>query len=358
MPLAPWDPPQECSDPNFAWLGNSAGQTACELWWNFVEPCLTTLGNKKPPLDSSDCACSTIPYSLLYACGLCSDRKDLQITFGEYQGTLDCENTAPVGQYSGPTFGVDIPSWAYQQLTGSDAFDVTKAQEVARNPPPGGASPSSTSTQVPQPTSAPTLPTPSEPSQPTAPSAQTSEGLPSSSTLSEESVSQSGPATAPGGQPMTNRLPGGGPGASRGATFATPSPSAVGATTGSSAYQVGPIAGIVIGAVVIVIPALVVALLLLRRRRRAISVSPFRRTANQVSIASVAPAPFALSAASRPPSLVPGLQFNEGGVVDASLPVTRMRLADPDNPSTYPPSPSEIAPSKTWSDSSLPPYSP
>ncbi|KAL7282026.1 hypothetical protein ACG7TL_003493 [Trametes sanguinea] len=299
--------------------------------------------------------------------------------FGQYQGTLDCESTAPVGQYSGPTFGVDIPSWAYQQLTGSDAFDVTKAQEVARDPPPGGASPSSASTQVPQPTSAPTPSTPSEPPQPTVPSAQTSEGFPSSSSLSSVSVSQSGPDTASGGQPMTSSLPGGAPGAvnasstnplengpgsptatlgegassgeytgagasptdrhpppsgheavsaelgvtgshvaspsSPGATFATSSPSALGAT--SSASQVGPIVGGVIGAIVIVILALVVALLLLRRRRE------HRYRHKQAELAQAAfewdkgPGAYLTPASMEPDALEPATATTDDGASEA-----------------------------------------
>ncbi|OSD01791.1 hypothetical protein PYCCODRAFT_474053 [Trametes coccinea BRFM310] len=248
-------------------------------------------GNKKP-LDSSDCVCSTIPYSLLYACALCSDRKDLQISFGQYSGQLDCENTAPVGQYSGPTFGVDIPSWAYQQLTASDTFDVTKAKEVSGNSPPGIASPSPASTQVPQPTTQPSQEFPSSSGQPMTSSSPG--GAPGAVNASSTNPLETGSPTATlgdgassgeytgAGASSTDRHPPpsgheavsaelGVTGShvaspsSPGATFATSSPSALGAT--SSASRVGPIVGGVIGGIVIVILALVVALLLLRRRR-------------------------------------------------------------------------------------------
>ncbi|KAI9063450.1 hypothetical protein FKP32DRAFT_1592524 [Trametes sanguinea] len=326
----PWHPPQQCSDPNYAWLQNSAGQSACELVWAFGQPCVASLGNKNlNPLDSSTCACSTVPYSLLYACGLCSDRKDLQITFGQYSGQLDCENTAPAGQYFGQTFGVNIPSWAYQQLTGSDSFDSAKAKQVAgdSSSPPGGGSPPA-DTNSPQPQTTPMLtPTQVSPAAPTEPPAQTSDASPSPSSPAAQSV----PDTASGSQPVTDgRLPGGGQGtinassintlesgssttasggsalpggntavakpsapadrqhtatgpgtvpanimgtdsqdataSSRGAAFATPSPSARG--TASSANRVGPIVGGVIGGVVVAILALILAFLLLRRRRQ------------------------------------------------------------------------------------------
>ncbi|OSD01794.1 hypothetical protein PYCCODRAFT_1436085 [Trametes coccinea BRFM310] len=94
-----------------------------------------------------------------------------------------------------------------------------------------------------------------------------------------------------------------------------------------------------------------------RRHRGASTVSPLREglNASQISIEAVALAPSALSDVSRPSSVVLHLQSTEGHLVDTAL----VRWQNPDDTSvTYPSSHSEIAPSKIWSDSSLPPYSP
>ncbi|KAI0334895.1 hypothetical protein GY45DRAFT_1059129 [Cubamyces sp. BRFM 1775] len=67
---------------------NSAGQSACDVANAVAQPCAASIGSQKP-LPSSSCACNTVIYSLVYACGLCSDQQMYEITFGEFRGIVD-----------------------------------------------------------------------------------------------------------------------------------------------------------------------------------------------------------------------------------------------------------------------------
>ncbi|KAJ2972005.1 hypothetical protein NUW54_g12365 [Trametes sanguinea] len=187
---------------------------------NVCPPVASTTAMLRSELHMAAELCSTVPYSLLYACGLCSDRKDLQFTFGQYSGQLDCENTAPAGQYLGQTFGVNIPSWAYLQLTGSDLFDSTKAKQVAADSssPPGGGSPPA-DTNSPRPQTTPILTsTQISPAAPTKPPAQNSDVSPSPSTPAAQSV----PDTASGSETVTGgSSPGGGQGTMNASSIST-----------------------------------------------------------------------------------------------------------------------------------------
>ena len=89
-------------DPGPSQLSNSAGQIACDVVNAVVSPgCLTvTRGlfgvlhlsalrcfvahlfpGSRDPLPSSSCACNTVLYSLMYACGLCADSPKLLVTY-------------------------------------------------------------------------------------------------------------------------------------------------------------------------------------------------------------------------------------------------------------------------------------
>ncbi|KAI9063448.1 hypothetical protein FKP32DRAFT_717826 [Trametes sanguinea] len=396
----PWDPPTQCSDPDYAWLQNSAGQSACALFEAFEGPCLASIGNRRP-LDSTTCLCSTVPYSMLYACGLCSDRKDLQITFGFYSGESDCVNTAPPGQYLGQTFDVNIPSWAYQQLTASDSFDVAKAEQVA-----GESSSPTIDTQSPKPPGTSASSTPSEPSlRSNVQHALDSEVLPSSSSLTTRSVSDTtavgrrpvstsngpvGESLSVGGGDGSSNLPANGSGSTKGGSpesttvvtslllgsftvissetywqtqtqtqISSPSP-----TSADPKHHDAPIAGAVSASVIALLAILVVAVVFYCRRRRGraetISEMPIQRAASQASIASARMGACAASVASVPPHSVIDIRSTEdpSHSMEKSSPAAQMRLYVPPDLRAFPPSLSEIAGASQYSESSPPPYSP
>ncbi|KAH9894176.1 hypothetical protein C8Q73DRAFT_694808 [Cubamyces lactineus] len=62
--------PSQCTDPDYSWLTNSAGQTACDVANAVASSCIASIAG--PLLTSSSCPCNTVLYSLLCACILCA----------------------------------------------------------------------------------------------------------------------------------------------------------------------------------------------------------------------------------------------------------------------------------------------
>ncbi|KAI8984982.1 hypothetical protein BD414DRAFT_489909 [Trametes punicea] len=77
--LAPPNWPQECTDPTYSWLRNSAGQSACGVLSQLSIPCLSSIVTYKP-LPATSCLCNTVIYSFVYACGLCTGQSRLETT--------------------------------------------------------------------------------------------------------------------------------------------------------------------------------------------------------------------------------------------------------------------------------------
>ncbi|KAI0662950.1 hypothetical protein C8Q70DRAFT_481402 [Cubamyces menziesii] len=122
--------PTECTDPQYSWLSNSRGQSACDVARAVSENCVQTLQDATVPLPSSSCPCNTVSYSLIYACGLCADTQALQIQFGAWSSLMVCQDTL-VREYPQNLIpsSVVIPAWAYLDLTHDDKFDVASAEE-------------------------------------------------------------------------------------------------------------------------------------------------------------------------------------------------------------------------------------
>ncbi|KAI0352719.1 hypothetical protein OH77DRAFT_754376 [Trametes cingulata] len=171
---APPDWWPSCSDPTFSWvssrifasesvltrvavqMNNALGQTPCMIVQDLVTVCnglslvllvfpfrsgrLTcytgglqaneslTIQN----LQESDCACNTVTYSLVFACGLCANETALQQSETEYfVQYMRCSGFA-VQSYPMPIpSDTQIPAWAYLDLTENDSFDVEAAQFIA-----------------------------------------------------------------------------------------------------------------------------------------------------------------------------------------------------------------------------------
>ncbi|KAI0662957.1 hypothetical protein C8Q70DRAFT_481887 [Cubamyces menziesii] len=120
--------PPQCTVASYSWLSNSAGQTACDVVNAVVSPgCLTVTRGSRDPLPSSSCACNTVLYSLIYACGLCADSPKLLVTFSTYSGIMDCDDTL-AGQYPGDIpLNVSVPPWAFLELTSQGTLDIAQA---------------------------------------------------------------------------------------------------------------------------------------------------------------------------------------------------------------------------------------
>ncbi|KAI0662920.1 hypothetical protein C8Q70DRAFT_479465 [Cubamyces menziesii] len=222
-----------------------------------------------------------------------------QITFGGYQGNLDCSSTL-VGKYPGEIpQGVEIPSWAYLDLTSSDMFDVDKAKQLSETPtipqdvpgstshsnpthsnpadpgssvsattaPGSGNSPSSTPGAT-----GPTIPTatPSTSSTVDPPFSTSHAANPATDTQAEATGSSSSGNTesADSATSGSSRLGGHSsypPDFPSGTSVSHATSSGVAGTSGS---RIGPIIGAVFGVLVVIVLAIGFGFCLLRRRRR------------------------------------------------------------------------------------------
>ncbi|KAH9894171.1 hypothetical protein C8Q73DRAFT_836153 [Cubamyces lactineus] len=124
--------PPQCTEPDYSWLSNSKGQSACSVAKAVADSCVESVQDSTEPLPDSSCPCNTVLYSLINACALCADVKALQSTFDAWSNFMDCEGTL-LKEY--PTSlipsGVIIPLWAFLDLTSNDDFDVAGAKDVA-----------------------------------------------------------------------------------------------------------------------------------------------------------------------------------------------------------------------------------
>ncbi|KAI0334870.1 hypothetical protein GY45DRAFT_1055027 [Cubamyces sp. BRFM 1775] len=126
--------PSQCTNTQYTWLSNSQGQSACVVAKAVAETCANSVQDSTQPLSGSSCPCSTVLYSLIYACALCTDMEKLQMDFDVWINSMDCEGSLdeeyPVGLIPS---GVDIAPWAFLPLTADDEFDVAQASKEVAN---------------------------------------------------------------------------------------------------------------------------------------------------------------------------------------------------------------------------------
>ncbi|KAI0334869.1 hypothetical protein GY45DRAFT_1054670 [Cubamyces sp. BRFM 1775] len=146
----PWRIPSQCTDMRYYWLSNNRDQFPCYVASAVAQDCANSIQDSSGPLGSLSCPCNTVLYSLVYACGLCTDTQDWLITFGEWANDIDCGGTA-YREYPRNLipFGVIIPFWAYWDLTLDHYFDVERAREAASPPVTTSARSSSPLTTIP-----------------------------------------------------------------------------------------------------------------------------------------------------------------------------------------------------------------
>jgi len=128
-----------CSAPGSEWSYNSLDQNPCTIAEYMASPCSTTGNYTIPPTGPgfhynpsqipSICECSTVVYNLYSACAACQGA-----TIGPWDlFSENCSDTArwPDGKYLlDIPFATALPPWAYQQVMGTNRFNVTEAQSV------------------------------------------------------------------------------------------------------------------------------------------------------------------------------------------------------------------------------------
>lgn len=160
--------------PQYQWSINTRGQTPCLVAAFLESSCSGTPHdvNQVPPghhyigpisTEADLCACNSVTYSLVEACGLCQGQTQL-ISYSDW--TLNCRTTLQIGQFPKTIPDViELPSWASLNISlTNNTFDPLAAEREAEkaNLPLSHSStttntPMSTQTQLPPP-SAPPLP--------------------------------------------------------------------------------------------------------------------------------------------------------------------------------------------------------
>ncbi|KAI0662905.1 hypothetical protein C8Q70DRAFT_478702 [Cubamyces menziesii] len=329
-----------CADNSWAWTYNSIGQSPCDVGLTLISLC----GSPAQAVTNSSCYCNTVTYSLWAACEAC--HQATWSPFQQYLGLLPCSGEVDVGFYKLQIpAGTLVPHWAYlfrpQETNQSATFDVqlTKQEGCSQSQcptttPAATTTSTSSSTTNTGPTSTPheiwsssTQHAATSARPPATPGTSTDTGsLTVASTGSQQNTTASNTqTTAPSGT---------------GTSSSPDSPSDVAAPNSerktSKATVIGAAVGAT-GAAIVGVAALV--LVLVRRRRR-------RRTVPAL-------VPNLSSTENKPPES--GSQHCEtdlDGSVDsvpapatvtqAVLPSVRPRLYDPDDPTTFPPSLSDI----------------
>ncbi|KAJ8502080.1 hypothetical protein ONZ51_g236 [Trametes cubensis] len=349
-----------CADNSWAWTYNSIGQSPCDVGLTLISLC----GSPAQAVTNSSCYCNTVTYSLWAACEAC--HQATWSPFQQYLGLLPCSGEVDVGFYKLQIpAGTLVPHWAYlfrpQETNQSATFDVqlTKQEGCSQSQcptttPAATTTSTSSSTTNTGPTSTPheiwsssTQHAATSARPPATPGTSTDTGTTgtslsvSFSTGGQPTSSGSLTVASTGSQQNTTAsntqttAPSG-----TGTSSSPDSPSDVAAPNSerktSKATVIGAAVGAT-GAAIVGVAALV--LVLVRRRRR-------RRTVPAL-------VPNLSSTENKPPES--GSQHCEtdlDGSVDsvpapatvtqAVLPSVRPRLYDPDDPTTFPPSLSDI----------------
>lgn len=131
----------QCSVTSLSWSFNSIGQSPCLIAAFMANPCSTNDDYDVPAIGPgfhynpsqvpSICECSSVVYSLYSACAACQNA-----TIGPWTTfIMNCTKTEPDGQYPlAIPPGTALPAWAYQLVTTSNRFNLTLAQSVGDSP--------------------------------------------------------------------------------------------------------------------------------------------------------------------------------------------------------------------------------
>ncbi|KAG7092591.1 hypothetical protein E1B28_008934 [Marasmius oreades] len=157
-------PPAKC-DPatGFDWAFNSKGQSPCDVASYLASVCnagqfevpainatQTYLG---PTLQTANpCRCNTVFYSLLSACAACQNRNYSYLKWSLW--STNCSSVHTNFPEDIPS-GTAVPSWAYIDITSSDAFDPIRAKSSANGAESTGT-PKPTASNIPSALQSPT----------------------------------------------------------------------------------------------------------------------------------------------------------------------------------------------------------
>ncbi|KAJ3919988.1 hypothetical protein F5877DRAFT_77540 [Lentinula edodes] len=135
---------------------NSLGQNPCDIAERLNSVCSTSNGSYFVELTSDDeytlssedqnpCLCTSVVYNLVSMCRLCqTENGKIYPTWSQWTTNCSSLNAGPGG--------TAVPDWAYQDVSGTDAFNETLAANVAttnHSESSSSTSPSSTSTTSP-----------------------------------------------------------------------------------------------------------------------------------------------------------------------------------------------------------------
>ncbi|KAI0334898.1 hypothetical protein GY45DRAFT_1317995 [Cubamyces sp. BRFM 1775] len=349
-----------CSNESYNWMNSVNEQSPCDMYAALIAMCgthgclSTTDVTPRTYLRARDqlqnpCFCNTVSYSLRAACELCID-VSLQ-TEQEYIAG-QCNESFPQTFPCPLPLDVAIPGWAYQSV--NDVFNVTLASQFVNyesvspstDPNHGHGSSGATSTTV---AGSATQILPNSPSAPaTAPQPSVQLTAISSSPLTLTQTNSLGKTTVPqtGGTPFESQP---GSDASTSASFSQKMSASTSADISPSDYpdgpdqrasgnpdKLGPIAGGVAAAVSIALAVILATLLIRRRRRRVISICKDLPSLGDTN-----------NERSSEPCLVPRDDKHWQPTGDEHTPAVQvppfpLKLYDPDDPTTYPPSLSAI----------------
>ncbi|KAI0751236.1 hypothetical protein C8Q80DRAFT_559935 [Daedaleopsis nitida] len=129
----------------YDWMNNSLGQSPCLTAAWLLTPCDTAAGSTVPPLpkngsyptprrDNSDlsatpCRCNSVIYSLLAACATCQGGGGQIPPWPRY--ITNCTDSTVEDYPINIPGGTAVPVWAFQDVSASNTWDLTTAQEVA-----------------------------------------------------------------------------------------------------------------------------------------------------------------------------------------------------------------------------------
>jgi len=150
----------------YTWSSNSLGQSSCEIAEYLNSVCTTSNGSYFSELtsasgytlsaeDQNPCLCTTVVYNLVSLCRLCQSEDLLYPTWDQW--SEHCTSISDGFPLELPG-GTAVPDWAYQNVTGTNAFNETLAAAVATTDhaeSSSSASPSSTGSATTSPTTSP-----------------------------------------------------------------------------------------------------------------------------------------------------------------------------------------------------------
>ncbi|KAF9562198.1 hypothetical protein CPC08DRAFT_391263 [Agrocybe pediades] len=123
---------------SYSWAYNKNNQSPCDVSWSLIKECDSTLGDLTPLPNWPDhsgyynistmyktyCLCNTITYSLVSACSICQGQS--YTYWSEWSD--ECDGQATLYEYKEPIpTGLDVPSWAYLDVTTKNYFDLNAA---------------------------------------------------------------------------------------------------------------------------------------------------------------------------------------------------------------------------------------